>query len=59
MCVTREFAFNCCELIHGLRAVLYRVIVAEADSATSQVPGMACKADAVQCRIDLAPMKIL
>ena len=56
MCVTRELAFNCCELIHGLRAVLYRVIGAEADSATSQAPGMACEADAVQCRVDLAPM---
>ena len=59
MCVTRELAFNCCELIHGLRAVLYRVIGAEADSATSQAPGMACEADAIQCRVDLAPIKIL
>ena len=59
MCVIQGLAFNCCELMHGLRAVLYWVVGAEADSAPSQAPGLTCKADAIQCRIGLALLKIL
>ena len=59
VCVTLRLVFNCCELIHSLRAVLYWVVGAQANCATSQAPAMACKADAIQCGIDLAPVKIL
>ena len=56
VCATWGLAFDCCELMCGLRAVLYWVVGAEADSAMSQAPGMPCKADAIQCRIDLDPL---
>ena len=58
--IVMESGCSVCDLRAGLQLLWTDIqLGAEANSATSQAPGMSGKANAIQCRIDLDPMKIL